>query len=191
MLSGCGSLVTYQPPAAPDVTHPTSLIINKSKNQLWHQLLQKLTSDFFVVNNIEKASGFINLSFSAEPTEYLDCGQLNISDPIDHTQITPFPGATPHLVYNESVDILAPRRIDRKIALSGRVNLLLTQLRNKQTRLAINIKYIVSKSGTINRYAFNDTITFNSNQQKQFPGAPTVCQSNGKLEQRLLDLTRL
>ena len=45
---------------------------------VWSRLVRQLATGFFIVNNIEKESRLINVSFSsANPEDYIDCGITN------------------------------------------------------------------------------------------------------------------
>src|SRR4029453_12877985 len=53
-----------------------SITVNLSKDELWKGLIPILGKQFFVINNLDKDSGFINLSYSGDPERYVDCGVL-------------------------------------------------------------------------------------------------------------------
>ena len=51
-------------------------VINKPFSQVWDELVKGLAKSFYVINNIEKASRLINVSFSTEsPQSYVNCGK--------------------------------------------------------------------------------------------------------------------
>ena len=74
-LSGCAtSSLNYSPPST-SYTIKHSVQINEDFEVVWDRLVKNLASDFFVINNIEKNSRIINVSFSAsKPTDFVDCG---------------------------------------------------------------------------------------------------------------------
>src|SRR5215470_6870285 len=55
---------------------PNSVTVNMSKDELWKGLIPILGKQFFVINNLDKDSGFINLSYPGDPEQYVDCGVL-------------------------------------------------------------------------------------------------------------------
>ena len=75
LVTGCAtSTVTYTPPSVGPVDNSKSVSV--PFDQLWDRLVKNLASDFFVINNIEKNSRIINVSFSAQqPSKYVDCGR--------------------------------------------------------------------------------------------------------------------
>jgi hypothetical protein len=174
-----------------------SIVINKSKDQVWKGIIPVLGGSFYVINNVDKDSGLINVSFSADPGKYIDCGKV-------HYDITnargrrdyDFPGSiseTRYEDYHPSVGIL---NVYRKMQLEGRVNFIVQELSAQSTRITANVKYVLTKSFqgvdmAGRQSSTSDSISFAYNQREQFPGgAPTTCQSNGVFEKDLLDLIR-
>jgi hypothetical protein len=53
-------------------------VVEKPYTQVWDGLVKELSKSFYVINNIDKESRIINLSFSTNsPSEYVDCGKVN------------------------------------------------------------------------------------------------------------------
>jgi hypothetical protein len=50
--------------------------VERSKDEVWNELVAGLGAQFFVINNMDKASGFINVSYSGDPEKYVDGGEL-------------------------------------------------------------------------------------------------------------------
>jgi hypothetical protein len=78
-LTGCtvpgASKLDYSPPKDPDVQN-NEVSISEPFDTVWDRLVGRLATGFFVINNIDKASRFINVSFSSDtPESYVDCGQ--------------------------------------------------------------------------------------------------------------------
>src|SRR5438309_2271374 len=49
-----------------------------SSDVIWDRLVAQLSRGFYVINNIDKASRLINVSFySDSPAEYVDCGSTD------------------------------------------------------------------------------------------------------------------
>ena len=75
LLSSCltgDTKYTEPPPLSFPV--PNTRVVEKSKEEVWKHLVQRLGKEFFVVNNIDKDSGFVNVSYSGDPEKYCDCG---------------------------------------------------------------------------------------------------------------------
>ena len=75
VVAGCAAQGTqnYTEPFERDtenqITVPTPF------NETWDRLVKNLSADFFSINNIEKASRIINVSFSTQdPGQFVDCG---------------------------------------------------------------------------------------------------------------------
>ena len=76
-LLGCATYPTssyvYMPPN--EVKYDNEAFVDKPFGVVWDELVEQLSKSFYVINNIEKASRIINVSFSTDtPEEYVDCG---------------------------------------------------------------------------------------------------------------------
>ncbi len=61
--AGCAGKLEYTPPTA-SYAVTNSKIVNKTKEEVWSELVPALAKKFFVINNIDKSSGLINISYS-------------------------------------------------------------------------------------------------------------------------------
>ena len=78
-LVGCAvpraSTMHYAPAQFPNRI-VNEAVVPESFDVCWSRLIAGLSSEFFVINNVEKASGLITLDFASEaPERYIDCGQ--------------------------------------------------------------------------------------------------------------------
>ncbi len=196
LLTGCSGKFLYTEPTP--AKYDTSININKPIEQVWAKLIPALSKSFFVVNNIDKQSGFINVSYSGDPEKYIDCGNI-------HYEVTnaagsrtyDFPGARASARY-ETMNVNAPIplwRHNRTMGLDGRINIVLEIAPESGTMITVNAKYVVAKS--INSVAasgqtnsMNETISFNSNGGTRFPQGQTYCVATGKMESDLLELIK-
>jgi len=71
LLTGCASAsVKYRPPdgsVQPNYTKDLS----RSRDDVWNDAVAALGQRFFVINNLDKASGLINISYSGDPARSL------------------------------------------------------------------------------------------------------------------------
>ena len=90
-------------------------------------------------------------------------------------------------------------RIDRKISLEGRMNLIFEEQGQDQTRVTANTRYVVVKDLTIYQVGYpvpvhkNESIFFNSGQEAAFTPAgefTMTCRPNGKFENDVLGLIK-
>ncbi len=194
--SGCAGKIEYTPPAKSTKPIENSKTINKPKELVWNSAIAELSKQFFVINNMDKASGFMNIGFSGDSEKYLDCG--NIYSYVKNARgerVYNFPTSRASQVYEVLNNELYV--VNRKMSMKGRINIIFEEIAKNQTRVTANIKYIVAKE--INESSFNpynpyprvskDTIYFNTNQVESFLGAvnSTKCLSNGELERTILD----
>jgi len=75
-LSGCVSgKVDYMRPSQQS-SLSNSKIINRSRDEVWNSSVPQLGKQFFVINNLDKSSGLINISYSGDPEKYVECGTI-------------------------------------------------------------------------------------------------------------------
>ena len=79
VVCGCVSGTSRFTPPAEARTVVNHRVIAKPFDEVWANLLSELTESFFEINNLEKGSGLINVSFSApsdgwSPPDKLWCG---------------------------------------------------------------------------------------------------------------------
>ena len=196
---GCAGRVDYRPPNT-IVPQKNSVEINKSKDEVWKIIVPALGKNFFVINNLDKESGIINISYSGDPEKYVDCGYIESYIKNARGERTyRFPASSAHQTY-EVMDMKQSGGlffIDRKMHLEGRMNLIVEEIAPDRTLITANTKYVLTKSGTVRNVqngtsSFSDTISFNTNQGDRFPGGGshtgTFCQANGNFEKEVLSL---
>ncbi len=76
LLVGCAGKQDYIRPTAPTATS-NSKVIEKPRDTVWNGAVPALEKQFFVINNMDKASGLINISYTGDPKRYIDCGQVS------------------------------------------------------------------------------------------------------------------
>lgn len=173
-----------------------SKIIDRSREVVWNNAVPALGKQFFVINNLDKSSGFINLSYSGNPENYIDCGRVtSYVKNLRGERTYDFPGAKADQVY-EVMNQAGLFTVHRKMSLEGRINLIFEELGPDRTRISANTRYVVARSilaqntsGEIPRTRA-DSISFNSGSGASFPatsdGRATECVATGMLESSIL-----
>ena len=192
-VSACAGKLDYYGPTSPSsVNHK---IIDRDREQVWNDAIPRLGETFFVINNMDKSSGFINMSYSGDPGSYIDCGRITSVENARGERTYDSPAAKEHQIYEVMADgfLLS---VYRKMSLEGRVNLILEEIGPNQTKVTVNIRYIVNRTveGKDMFQDFpvtrTDSISFNSGAGAHFPenidGRVTRCVPNGILERKIL-----
>ena len=78
LLTACATLGTsgrqYRDPIGAEIA-ANEAVVRLPFSDTWDLLIGQLAKSFFVINNVEKVSRIINVSFSTDkPEEYVDCG---------------------------------------------------------------------------------------------------------------------
>ena len=207
------SSLNYQEPK--QETFKNETIVNKQFSDTWDVLVKELAKSFFVINNVEKASRIINVSFSTEkPEGYVDCGhserRFEYGD-----ESTTFKYAIAESNHYKVADSWGPYNnlpavfyLARKASLDGRVNIYVAP-KDNVTIVTANVRYIftVRTSGQAHQMnAFgavlqmvaipesSSTVSFNTNQVGSADwGTPqqailVKCRSTGLLESQILGM---
>ena len=191
-LTGCvSSDFSYQPPVIDKPINNTRQL-DMNANEAWLKVLPEIGKSFFVVNNIDRESGFINLSFSGDPEKYVNCGIISsYVKNLAGERTYNFPAASKNEAY-ETFDNGNLFEINRTMSLDGRINLVLQDLGNNKSMVTVNAKYIVTLGGWWKSTAGNAGTTdvstnFNTNGGSSFAGG-TQCRPVGNLEYEVLSL---
>ncbi len=125
LVAGCASSQQYLPPSTPLTAGYNVKELDKSRDQAWDSTLPELGKRFFVINNIERSSGFINLSYSGEPERYIDCGEIHSTVVnLRGKRTYEFPAAKARQVYEVLRRDICLVVVDRRMSLEGRINLI-------------------------------------------------------------------
>lgn len=192
VASACAGEMKYTQPITP-VSLKNMKTVERSKAEVWKNLIPELGKKYYVINNLDKDSGLINISYSGDPSAYIDCGRIYSYVKNARGERTyNFAGASANQDYEVMENGLF--MINRRMNLEGRMNLVVQEVSRDETMVTVNTKYVVTKSGTVQQAypalirSFSDTVSFNSGGQATFPGNITTCVSTGRLEAEILKL---
>jgi hypothetical protein len=197
VLAGCAGKVDYIRPSVQVAQGQNTKTINRPREAVWATSVPALGKQFFVINNLDKSSGLINLSYTGDPEKYIDCGRItSFVKNAQGERTYDFPGAKAQ----QSYEIMNPSAglflLDRRMNLEGRVNLIFEEVDANTTRVTANTRYVVTRTQAIRSAAggfpqnATDTISFNSGASAPFPsnqrGEFAECAARGVLEQEVL-----
>jgi hypothetical protein len=199
-LTGCAGKFTYVRPTASAQANGNVKVIDKPRDVVWAAAVPELGKQFFVINNLDKSSGLINVSYSGDPRKYVDCGQMTSYVKNARGERTySFPAASANETY-ETMTNGHLLFVNRRMELDGRMNLIFEEVGPNQTRVSANTRYIVKRDANFrdvegrsaNR---SDSVSFNSNSMGTFAGASEgnespACVANGELEREVLSVVR-
>lgn len=218
-VSGCATQginsMKYTPSAETKVLNEAT--VKKPYSQVWDGLVKELSKSFYVINNIDKESRIINLSFSTtSPSQYVDCGKTHRTYKqgekieefnYDVAESTRFKVATDRQEAPAFANFII---INREPSLEGRANIYIApdEKDSSNTTITVNTRYIVSTkirgevfaehiSGNVFSRGRtpdeNTTVSFNTNQIGELVvgnGDKLTCVSKGKLEAEILEMAK-
>jgi hypothetical protein len=220
LISGCVSPGTseyqYREPGGTGKL-PNEAVVALPFSDTWDLLIGHLAKSFFVINNVEKASRIINVSFTTDrPEDYVDCGNSERS--------FEFNGESQNYKYRTAgsssfktagkwgpySNLPWVAYMNRKTSLEGRMNIYVAPKEN-DTIVTVNTRYVFTNHVSGQQQVMNgygnvvqvnpvpdrtDTLSFNTGQTGSSdwgtPQEPFIvkCHSTGKLESDILALTK-
>jgi hypothetical protein len=199
-LTACAGKVDYVRPSASPAAGANVKLIEKPRDAVWALAVPQLGKQFYVINNLDKASGLINLSYTGDPERFVDCGRITsyVKNAQGERNYN-FPGAKSQQSYeimNPGVGLFF---IDRRMSLEGRINVIFEEVGPAQTRVTTNTRYVVQRQRVIRNagnsvpQTLNDSVTFNSGGSAAFSGpsdSVAECVATGALEREILEAIR-
>jgi len=158
LLTSCVSVsAIYKPPIEDTTQNKYSKIINKSFDDAWDALINYSASTFFGIENFEKESGLLTLSFGASnPHEYVTGGYWK-ADIVYGTNQLHFEG--------DYVEYLS---LYQNGSLAGKMNIVVKKINESSTQVIVNARYVFSSSVTdANSRNYSNTWSFNTGSCKE------------------------
>ena len=203
--------LSYTEPTAKKISN--EITVSENFEKTWKKLVSEMSKSFYVINNIDKESNLINLSFSIADNigDYVDCGNsrrtfslkdirenlsYRVADKSESYTSSPTHRAPPNTTYYRQF---------RSPKLEGRTNVYVAP-ENGKTVVRVNTRYIwtltnraqeymymplynsYNKVGGVETFPSIDPISFNTNTTGN--GADTTCFATGKFENEILDIVR-
>lgn len=194
-LTGCvSSNYTYKPPLAmPPIE--SSLTVKDAKVKVWNKLIKGIGANFFVINNMDKESGFVNVSYAGDPEKYVTGGELNFEfSNLRGERKYNFPATRAYAQYETMING-SLCFITRRLELDGRMNILVSEVDTTTTTVTVNTRYILTMNVTgtdamgKSLQPHQETISFNTGQSGKSTGGG-IYYSNGEFEKAILDIVR-
>ncbi|WP_138922475.1 hypothetical protein [Hylemonella gracilis] len=192
MLAACAGKLDYVRPQARPEASANVKIIDRPREAVWTSSIPELGKKIFGVNTIDKSSGLLNITYTGNPEEFIDCGRITSYVSNARGERTyDFPAAKAQQSYEIMEQGGSLVFVDRRMSLEGKINLIFEEAGPTSTRVTVNTRYVVTKTATV-RYATNnfpqttvESIVFNTGGGSMFP-LQTVCLATGALEREVL-----
>jgi hypothetical protein len=188
--SACATSTNYSPPTRVAVNN--SAKIAKPFDAVWDQLVKELSSDFFVINNIDKNSRIINISFTSNrPSEYIDCGSTSRSSShILANGVTQYNTAD-SAGYRTNNSLGQLFDVNRTTRLEGRSNIYVAP-DGPGTSVIVNTKYVLDIKTAVSTLDGRPagqaakTIDFSTKTPSLSSGTEPGCATKGVVEAKIL-----
>jgi hypothetical protein len=177
----------YTPPPESTEVPEHERVVGVSFDRTWSALISVVSSDFFGIENFEKESGLMTLSFSVSPlSTAIESGHLSHTfNNMFGATLRDTPGTQPSYE-GPYVDYL---QIYNGAQLTGRANLVVREVPDSeppQTAITVNLRFVV-QANTVS-FSFNSGQRLVQEVANPEGGDPTrVMQSTGYVEGKILD----
>jgi hypothetical protein len=198
--AGMAGKVEYVRPLTEPGLSTNVKIIERPREMVWNSTVPVLGKQYFVINNLDKSSGLINLSYSGDPEQYIDCGRIiSYVKNARGERTYDFAASKAQQSYEIMNTMTGLFFIDRRMNLEGRVNLVFEEIGQTTTRITANTRYVVNRTQEVRDIqgasrTFSNSISFNSGGGASFPtnaeGQSANCVSTGTLEREILSAVR-
>ena len=177
----------YVPPNIDDTNFKNSVITNKDFDEAWTSITDFVNNSFFKIENLEKDSGLLTLSFGSKEAEnFIDCGDFEYTLFFTGEE---FKGS--YIDYAKS-GLLA--------VLEAKMDVNIQKIDNETTKISINTNYKYSTQHALGYYdpKLNQTYSFESGGYQTIDvinpikgSIPTrTCKSNNFAENAILNVIK-
>lgn len=180
-LGGCAS-GGYIPPTLQSEKDKNTITVDKTFDETWGSFIEYASSTFFEIENFEKASGLLTLSFGAtNANEYIDCGTFSTTAP----------------KYNGPYARFLERYYNAK--LQGKMNIFIKEIGAHKTLVRVNARYIFTaplptQPITILTWSFDSgssqTIVLNSRQAVSGSSKTRTCKPTYRAEKSIMQAVK-
>ncbi len=139
----------YIPPNIDDTNFKNFVITNKNFDETWNSVIDFASNSFFKIENLEKESGLLTLSFGSDEAEnFIDCGDFEYTLFFTGEE---FKGS--YIDYAKS-GLLA--------VLEAKMNINIQKIDNKSSKISIKTNYTYSTQHALGYYdpKLNQTYSF-------------------------------
>jgi len=194
-LSGCiTGTHNYSPPVPGKAEN--SIVVNKTKDEVWNGLVSKLEKDVFTSNEISKDSGKIRLSYSGDPEGYVDCGyvKMQVKD-IHGKRFYNFPASRQNMTF-EVADKGNLYTVKRNLDLEANIEVEVKAISARMTEVSVDCRYLLTKNSEITLSGGSvlspkplnviDSVSFHTGETGSYTKSTGSCNPTYLLERRIL-----
>lgn len=199
-MLGCSSKIspTYTPPS--EYNESTARIFNAPYDKVWKAAVDSIGKSFFVLENIEKDSGIMSLSFSSKrPSDFIDCGTTVDNGTLQGKEYSfPYTNTDTQIIKWMTINDI-PVQCLRKLSFNGKSNIIINKISTNKTSVNVNTRYIVMVNYTYSLpyqvgfntfykdHIVNAEMVFTGEEKGTFEQGGMICVSKKTLEKNILD----
>ena len=200
VLVGCTSKTDFSYAPVQAYESANTMVYNSNINKVWDAAIKSIGEKFFVLDNIQKDSKIITLSYSvSDPAAYIDCGQVTAETKgASNSGTYTYQGAQAEAVYYiGDPNIPHPQPVRRTARLEGKVNIIFVEEGKDKTKVTVNTRYVMSVKFESRRWvpagyfmpvSESRNVTFNTGQEGVGEGGSNLrCVTKYTLEKSILE----
>ena len=202
VLMGCASKTEFSSTQATAYPSENTMVYNSNVNKVWDAAIKSIGEKFFVLDNIQKDSKIITLSFGADnPDNYIDCGRVTVDTKgMSNSGTYSYAGAQAMATYYVADPGMPhPQPVTRTARLEGKANIVFAEEGKDKTRVTVNARYVLAVKfegqrlvvGAWTSYLMptsnSRAASFNTGQEGTLEGTPLRCVTRYTLEKTILE----
>lgn len=193
---GCAGKINTNITPPNDYDVQETKIYNKPYDIVWKSVVQSIGSSYFVLENIEKDSGILSLSFTTQtPEDLIDCGTIEESGTVQMQKYNlKYKGTDNNITRTVISDNGLIGTALRKFSVSGKSNILVKSIGTKSTQVTVKTRYIVELrynifiQGAVAPIQTNHSMHFTGKEVGTFNVQNSMmCRSKGTLERSIFE----
>jgi hypothetical protein len=201
--AGCAAKIDSTFTQPEELKIDNSRVYNESYDKVWKAVVDSVGQSFFILENIEKDSGIMSISFvSKEPNKYIDCGNItDFGSVYGKKYEISYAGAAPLVTRKIVSQTGVAFDVIRAVEVGGKANITVNKLGEKTTKVTVTTRYIVRITqagdepipspgfGQIMRpVLIRDELSFTGSEAGMLASRNgMVCRSTMELEQAILN----
>lgn len=199
VIIGCSSKINSICSQPNEYPESTTRIFDAPYDKVWKAAVDSIGKSFFVLENIEKDSGIMSLSFSSKnPSDFIDCGTTFESGKLHGKDYSlTYDNTDTQLIKWITINDI-PIQGNRTLNLNGKSNIIINKISSNKTSVSINTRYVVSLNYVYSlpyqvgfntfykEHAVNYEMVFTGSEKGIFKRGMT-CVSKKTLEKNILD----
>lgn len=167
-------------------------IVERPKEDVWAQLVSRLSENFFEIQTMDETSGLVSLGYDGHPLGCVDCGveTYEVTDPFGGTREATVRKAQGHQFFEQECGGVI-YNVTEEMDLTCVINVLVQEMAPGKTRVSVNAQYTLdqavrSEDPSHRSTYYRDQTVFTTHEAGRL--GRLRCRATGELEGKVLQM---